>query len=80
VTQWILGIRPVHDGLRIDPCVPSSWTGFTARRRFRGARYEITVRGRGRVARLVVDGVEVDGNVVPVAPAGSTVVVEAVAQ
>jgi len=80
VTQWILGIRPEHDGLRIDPCVPSSWTGFTARRRFRGARYEITVRGRGRVARLVVDGVEVDGNVVPVAPAGSTVVVEAVAQ
>ncbi len=80
VTQWILGIRPDHDGLRIDPCLPSSWNGFTARRRFRGATYEITVQGSGRVRRLVVDGRDVEGNLVPVAPEGSTVVVEAVAQ
>jgi cellobiose phosphorylase len=80
VTQWILGIRPEHDGLRVDPCVPASWPGFTARRRFRGAMYDIRVGGRGRVTRLVVDGVEVEGNVVPVAAPGSTVVVGAVAQ
>jgi len=80
VTQWILGIRPEHDGLRIDPCLPSSWAGFTASRRFRDATYDITVRGGGRVGRLVVDGVEVEGNVVPVGAPGSTVVVEAVAQ
>ena len=85
ITQWILGIRPEHDGLRIDPCVPAAWNGFTARRRFRGATYEITVRRSetsqsGRVTRLVVDGVELEGNVVPIAPAGATVVVEAVAQ
>ena len=24
-TQWILGIRPEYAGLRIDPCIPSSW-------------------------------------------------------
>ena len=23
ISQWILGIRPEHDGLRIDPCVPA---------------------------------------------------------
>ncbi len=80
VTQWILGIRPDHDGLRVDPCLPAAWSGFTARRRFRDATYEITVRGTGRVSRLVVDGREVEGNVVPVAAPGSTVVVEAVAQ
>ncbi len=80
VTQWILGIRPEHDGLRIDPCLPSAWEGFRGRRRFRGATYDIAVRGSGRVSRLVVDGVEVEGNVVPVAPPGATVVVEAVAQ
>ncbi len=80
VTQWILGIRPDHDGLRVDPCLPTSWSGFTARRRFRGATYEIAVRGSGRVTRLVVDGREVEGNVVPVAAPGSSVVVEAVAQ
>ena len=25
VTQWILGIRPEHDGLRVDPCLPRDW-------------------------------------------------------
>ena len=44
LTQWILGIRPDHDGLRIDPCLPADWEGFAATRRFRGATYHITVR------------------------------------
>jgi cellobiose phosphorylase len=82
VTQWILGIRPDHDGLRIDPCLPSIWPGFTARRRFRGATYDITVdkpAGEvGRVSHLVVDGRRIEGNLVPPAPDGTTVTVRAV--
>ena len=38
ITQWILGIRPEHDGLRIDPCLPAAWNGFTARRGGSAAR------------------------------------------
>ncbi len=34
-TQYILGLRPELDGLRIDPCIPSTWSGFKATRRFR---------------------------------------------
>jgi cellobiose phosphorylase len=30
-TQWILGIRPEYEGLRIDPCISSSWSGFSVR-------------------------------------------------
>lgn len=30
MTQWILGIRPEYDGLRIDPVIPARWKGFTA--------------------------------------------------
>jgi cellobiose phosphorylase len=74
ITQWILGIRPEHDGLRVDPCLPPDWDGFRATRRFRGATYRITVR-RGEPA-LVVDGSRVEGRVVPLAPAGATVEVE----
>jgi cellobiose phosphorylase len=81
VTQWILGIRPDHDGLRVDPCLPADWDGYTATRRFRGATYRMTVRkprgARGRVAGLVVDGQRVDGNLVPLAPEGATVTVDA---
>ena len=81
VTQWILGIRPEYEGLRIDPVIPATWPGFTATRRFRGATYRIRVRKpvglTGRVHELVVDGVRLDGNVVPPAPAGSIVEVDA---
>jgi len=84
VTQWILGIRPDHDGLRIDPCLPTDWPGFTATRRFRGATYDITVDkrpgGPGRVSHLVVDGRRTEGNLVPAAPDGTVVTVTAVVQ
>jgi cellobiose phosphorylase len=82
ITQWILGIRPELDGLRIDPVLPAAWPGFTATRRFRGATYKITVRNpkhvRGRAARVLVDGRQIQGTLVPLARAGMTVHVEVV--
>ncbi len=42
-TQYILGIRPEGDGLRIDPCIPSDWEGFKASRRFRGKQIDMVV-------------------------------------
>jgi cellobiose phosphorylase len=80
-SQHILGIRPELDGLRIDPCIPQSWPEFHAVRRFRGATYDITVKNpnglQKGVSSLVVDGVRIEGNLVPVAPAGTTVRIEA---
>jgi cellobiose phosphorylase len=84
ITQWILGIRPDYDGLRVDPCLPTGWPGFRATRRFRGATYDITVDkpsgGCGRVSHLVVDGRRVAGTLVPTAPEGATVTVQAVVE
>jgi cellobiose phosphorylase len=81
ITQWILGIRPEHGGLRVDPCLPSDWGGFRAWRRFRGASYDVEVRKPrgvvGRVLRLVVDGQPIDGTLVPPAVEGARVTVEA---
>ena len=48
ISQWILGIRPEHDGLRIEPVLPRSWTSFRASRRFRGTTYDIAVRQERR--------------------------------
>jgi cellobiose phosphorylase len=66
VTQWILGIRPEFDGLRIDPCIPPEWDGFSVERFFRGNRLNIIVHNPGHVSRGVVkmevDGMPVDGN------------------
>ncbi len=68
-THWILGVRPEVEGLRIDPCIPKAWPGFTMRRHFRGKMVRIEVKNPGSVSRgiksLTVDGRPVPGNVVP---------------
>ena len=82
ITQWILGIRPEYGGLRIDPVIPKAWPGFSAVRVFRGTTYRISVSKpvgvAARVTSLVVDGREVEGNLVPPGAPGTTVEVEAV--
>jgi cellobiose phosphorylase len=67
ITQWILGIRPEYEGLRIAPVLPESWQGFTATRKFRGVTYQIAVRrqGPGNKVSLKVDGKPINGSVVP---------------
>ena len=69
VSQYILGIRPDYDGLIIDPCIPDTMDGFTAKRKFRGNTYHITVRNPAHVqkgvTKLIVDGATIDGNMIP---------------
>ncbi len=72
-TQWILGIRPTYDGLRIAPALPAAWPSYKAHREFRGVAYEIAVRreGLGNSVSLLVDGMAVAGDVVPLPPPGT---------
>jgi cellobiose phosphorylase len=80
ITQWILGIRPTHEGLCIAPVIPGDWAGFAVTRVFRGVSYRISVKrvGEGNEASLTVDGRQIGGNVVPLPPEGiEEVVVEA---
>jgi cellobiose phosphorylase len=69
-TQFIIGIRANYKGLVVDPCIPSKWDGFEATRKFRGATYQITVKNPKHVckgvAKMVVDGKEIDSNVAPI--------------
>jgi cellobiose phosphorylase len=67
ITQWILGIRPEYDGLRVAPVLPERWQGLSASRKFRGVTYRIAVRreGPGNKVSLKVDGKSVEGAVVP---------------
>ncbi|MGC9451637.1 MAG: GH36-type glycosyl hydrolase domain-containing protein [Oceanipulchritudo sp.] len=71
LTQYVLGIRPELDGLRIDPCIPSNWPGFTVERVYRGKRVRIRVEnpgGRSRgVSRITLSsGKEIVGNLISV--------------
>ena len=69
VSQYILGISPDWDGLKVDPSIPHEWDGFTASRQYRGATYDITVSNPDHVCKgvksVTVDGKAIDGNVLP---------------
>ncbi|MCL1882906.1 MAG: glycosyl transferase [Defluviitaleaceae bacterium] len=69
ISQYILGIRPEYDGLRIDPCIPATMKSFKVTRKFRNATYEISVDNSAAVEKgikkITVDGNEISGNVLP---------------
>ena len=80
ISQYILGIQPTLDGLRVDPCIPHTLSGFTVTRRYRGAVYHITVDNTAGVQHgikaVTVDGKTISGNVLPLAAAGTEVTVQ----
>ena len=69
ISQYILGVYPTHKGLSINPCTPKGFGDFTITRKFREGTYHITVKNPGDVekgvASMTVDGVAVEGCVVP---------------
>ncbi|MDA3817159.1 MAG: glycosyl transferase [Prolixibacteraceae bacterium] len=70
ITQYILGIQPQYDGLKITPCIPKEWDGFEVTRKFRNATYEIKVENNNHVSTgvksITVDGKPVNGDTLPI--------------
>ena len=69
ISQYILGLYPTHYGLQVNPCVPKGFGDFKVTRSYRGANYHIEVLNPNNVEKgvvsMVVDGVAVEGNVIP---------------
>jgi cellobiose phosphorylase len=79
ISQWILGVRPEFDGLRIDPCLPARLGEVEMTRTFRGCRYTVRVKNSGKASRdrkISVDGKAVESNVVPPGAPGTSILVE----
>lgn len=76
ISQWILGIKPDFHGLKVDPCIPAEWDGFSIKREFRGSILDIKVVNNSHVSKgvkfLTVDGKVMEGNVIPPFAAGTT--------
>ena len=64
ISQYILGIKPTPDGLRVDPCLPEFLKDYTVTRRYQGSTYRIHVQKTG-VYSLTVDGTAISGKVLP---------------
>lgn len=75
-THWILGIRPQANGLLVDPSIPAEWDGFSVRRKFRGAWYEITVTNPSHVSKgirsITIDGRAFEDHLLPAYQDGQT--------
>jgi cellobiose phosphorylase len=76
ISQYILGVRPVFDGLLIDPCIPAGMRGFSVIRHFQNAVYRITVDNSAGVEKgvksLTLDGKPLNGVVLPALGDGQT--------
>ena len=69
ISQYILGIQPTLQGLRIDPCIPDTVSGYTVHRTFRNVRYHIRIENPSHVQKgvvsVTVNGKLLEGNIIP---------------
>jgi cellobiose phosphorylase len=71
IVESLLGVTLDNDRLRVTPCLPADWTGFSMRYRYRGTQYDIVVRqtppgadtGLRRTTVTVDDVVQSDGSI-----------------
>jgi cellobiose phosphorylase len=68
IVESLLGLRLEVDKLRVAPCLPADWKGFTLHYRYRETLYHITVMqtraGTGEMS-VTVDGLERHDKVIP---------------
>ena len=69
ITQYILGLQPDYDGLRVRPAIPHEWDGYRVTRLFRGKRLEIVVENPEHVCAGVrsctLNGEALTGKLIP---------------
>jgi len=68
IAESILGLQLEGDRLRIAPCIPRTWDGFTVTYRYRETSYEIAVvqtMGVTASSRMLLDGEERAGQTIP---------------
>ena len=69
-TQYILGIQPDYEGLRIDPCIPSDWKEIKITRKFRNKIFNITIKNKNGaqkgVKKIILNDKRMEGNLIPV--------------
>ena len=66
--QFILGIQPDYNGLRIDPCIPSKWKKIKITRKFRNKNFIITIKNpkavQKGVKKIIINNKKVEGNLI----------------
>lgn len=67
IVNYVFGLQPEMEGLRIDPCLPPRWKNCSITKEFRGCTYHIEYENRGSfVKEININGKVFDGTVLPV--------------
>ena len=75
LVNYVFGLYPEMEGLRISPCLPPSWKECGIVKKFRGYTYNIKYVNNGtRVKEIFVNGKALDGSILPLADGDVTVV------
>lgn len=66
--QFILGIQPDYEGLRIDPCIPAEWKEIRVKRKFRGKDFSIIIKNENGsqkgVKKIIINGETLTSNLI----------------
>jgi cellobiose phosphorylase len=68
IVESLLGISLQVDRLRLEPCLPANWNGFTISYRYRETVYQIAVKHSqpdDTGISVLLDGIRQDGNTIP---------------
>ncbi len=67
ITNEMFGVKPVWDGLKILPMLPSKWKKAVITRRFRGAEFNIEFINNGKaknIEKIIVNNKVIEGNII----------------
>src|SRR5690606_10349645 len=65
ISQYILGIHPDYNGLRIHPVIPQDFGNFVVTRKFRDTIYQIHVEHSTSHKGLYYNGIKMDDEIIP---------------
>ena len=77
LVNYVFGLVPEMEGLRVSPCLPPSWKECEITKKFRGFNYNIKYVNNGTsVKEITVNGKKIEGDILPLVDAEVCVVTE----
>lgn len=63
--DWVLGLKPVYNGIEINPCLPDKWKKVKGYRKFRRKRIEFSIENTGgKKVKVKANGKILDSNII----------------
>jgi cellobiose phosphorylase len=66
--DWVLGLKPIAEGMQIDPCMPKDWNNVKGYRDYRGKKIEFVIENNNtNEVKVEANGKQLEGNILKLA-------------